>query len=778
MLWEILDGVLGCATSFVDDVATGFWNSLTEGPPNSPLFEDHSRKRRRSSRHSGYDSDMGTGTGESPQKRRLINRWQCLYRELYGLEGFLDEFQSCSAIRREIADLEAKRPAVRQWRRLHREVYGYEGYVPDWQSREGLLADIGDFAARKALIPEWHRQYLETYGTEGCLSDTKTSADIQRDIDNFIEIKSLWQECVRYFQSLGGNVHGLSCRPSTPGEIRSLMEGWYRLAVLEEKLRSGAHPAVCGTIVGHERRKDEMGFESWVFKIAADDGGEGILPVGALNRAVRNNVCQDYQRRTGKALRSFLDAYPLYDKRRVRAKIAAMSDWKQDGNLPKYEFADGVVAGYEGRGMRPVPPAPENPGEAGASAEVLAGGESRGAQPSGGPALRVGDVVVGRVKNTMPYGAFVDIGGGVTGLIHLKEAGVGYVEDVAALFGAGEAVKVEIIGLSADGNRQKVALRLLEFQDKAPIAPGGGQGKPTLLLDGVGLWKTLDGGQGETLALLYAVCKKARFWTVLVLDEDTAAEMERAGGGGFSLLHILRKRSPAELLVCSKGPDSVAAAMRRRACARECRIVGNDSALGGAVGLAPCGVVADGSGVAVPELGLRGGPEMFQAGNGARGNGNVGATQRTDGPAAGAQEKILVDGMNCIWSFGVRGIAGILAVLKAAGWKPYTVFDASMWNKRLGQREPGLQEYIEKLTVAGEGCVAPSGSKAGDYLLLMADRCGWGVVSNNRFEGMEEKYPWLARKEREGRRVHTVAVIDGKVVIPTLDICEAMPGGE
>lgn len=315
MLRDFLDGVMDCAASFVDGAVSGFGASLTEGPPNSPLFEDHSRKRRGSCSHSAYNP-----TGMSPKKRRLIERWQRLYLELYGAEGFLDEFQSCSAIRGAIDDLEAKRP----------------------------------------LIRKWHRRYRETYGTKGYLHGGETSADLQRDIDNFIEIKPLWKECVRYFQSLGGNACGLSCHPSTPGGIQILMDDWYRAAVLEEHLRSGAHPAVCGTIVGYERRTDEMGFESWVFNIAADDMRKGILPLGALNRTVRNNVCQDFRRRTGKTLRNFTEAYRLYEGKRVRAKIKAMSDWRRDG-VPKYEFEDGVVAGYEGRGMWPVPPTPGSP---------------------------------------------------------------------------------------------------------------------------------------------------------------------------------------------------------------------------------------------------------------------------------------------------------------------------------------------------------------------------------------------------------------------------------
>lgn len=596
-----------------------------------------------------------------------------------------------------------------------------------WSIIGEILQALEDFPARKPLIPKWHERHEFLYGKDGFLSVKKGAKEIQKELDE-----------------------------------------WATAVALEEQWHSDAAIEIHGTIVGSEWRKDDIGLDCQGFRIALDNGASGFLALAAVDKTVRGNVRREYQRRAGHALRSFDAAYPLYDGKRVRARIAKIADWRRHGTMPLFELADGVVEGYEGKGMAGVSRSPGTPENGAGTGQARPADGDGNETPAAGTNFRAGDVLAGRVKNTMPYGAFVDIGNGATGLIHLKQAGVGYVRDVAAAFPEGEAVKVEVIGVFMEGNSQKVSLRLLEFQEKAPVAPGEGTGKPTLLLDGAGLWKTPAGGRGEELAWLHTACKKGGFPTVLVLDEDTAAEMERAGGAGGELLDMLREKRPSELFVCPKGADSVAAAMRRRACLAECRIVGNDPALGEAVGLRPCGVVADGSGVSVPELGLHAGLE----GPGSRGGGSAGTGSET-----ASAPRMLVDGMWCVRAFGVEGLAGVLAVLKAAGWVPFAVFDDSMESETMGEREPGLKGYVEKLRLAGEGCVVPSGSKAEEYLLLMADRCGWGIVSNNRFEGMEEKYPWLSREEREGRRVHTVAVIDGKVVIPTLDICEAMPGG-
>lgn len=61
----------------------------------------------------------------------------------------------------------------------------------------------------------------------------------------------------------------------------------------------------------------------------------------------------------------------------------------------------------------------------------------------------VGDVVDGQVVEHVPFGAFVELGGGVHGLLHRDE-----LTETPAL---GTAVRVEILAMDADQGR--VALR-------------------------------------------------------------------------------------------------------------------------------------------------------------------------------------------------------------------------------------------------------------------------------------------------------------------------------
>ena len=85
-------------------------------------------------------------------------------------------------------------------------------------------------------------------------------------------------------------------------------------------------------------------------------------------------------------------------------------------------------------------------------------------------------------------------------------------------------------------------------------------------------------------------------------------------------------------------------------------------------------------------------------------------------------------------------------------------------------------ELIDRLTKCGEGEIAPGGSRADEYLLLLADRLGIDIVSNDRYRAEEytSKYRWLGNRDETSRRVHPVAIMLGLVLIPSLDICRQL----
>ena len=72
-----------------------------------------------------------------------------------------------------------------------------------------------------------------------------------------------------------------------------------------------------------------------------------------------------------------------------------------------------------------------------------------------------GAVITGRVASVREFGAFVDLGGGVQGLLHVSEMGWSRVSDPSTMFKAGEAITVKV--LRVDESTQKIALGLKQL---------------------------------------------------------------------------------------------------------------------------------------------------------------------------------------------------------------------------------------------------------------------------------------------------------------------------
>ena len=70
--------------------------------------------------------------------------------------------------------------------------------------------------------------------------------------------------------------------------------------------------------------------------------------------------------------------------------------------------------------------------------------------------LEVGSVIEGRVANIVNYGAFVDLGGGVSGLLHVSELAWHRVEHPSKVLEVGEELEVEI--QDVDVERERVSL--------------------------------------------------------------------------------------------------------------------------------------------------------------------------------------------------------------------------------------------------------------------------------------------------------------------------------
>ena len=71
--------------------------------------------------------------------------------------------------------------------------------------------------------------------------------------------------------------------------------------------------------------------------------------------------------------------------------------------------------------------------------------------------LEVGTVLEGKVTGILKFGAFVDLGNGKSGMVHISEVANTYVNDINEHLKEGQVVKVKIVSIAEDG---KIALSI------------------------------------------------------------------------------------------------------------------------------------------------------------------------------------------------------------------------------------------------------------------------------------------------------------------------------
>jgi S1 RNA binding domain protein len=88
-------------------------------------------------------------------------------------------------------------------------------------------------------------------------------------------------------------------------------------------------------------------------------------------------------------------------------------------------------------------------------------------------AAEVGSLVDGKVTGIIEYGAFVDIGEGKTGMVHISEISPTYVTNIRDHLAVGQQVRVKVLSVSPEG---KVSLSIKKALD--PGAPAGEKPAP------------------------------------------------------------------------------------------------------------------------------------------------------------------------------------------------------------------------------------------------------------------------------------------------------------
>ena len=87
--------------------------------------------------------------------------------------------------------------------------------------------------------------------------------------------------------------------------------------------------------------------------------------------------------------------------------------------------------------------------------------------------LEVGSVIEGKVTGITKFGAFVDLGEGKSGMVHISEVADVFVSEISEFLSEGQTVKVKVININEDG---KISLSIKKANPKpqppkAPRAP-------------------------------------------------------------------------------------------------------------------------------------------------------------------------------------------------------------------------------------------------------------------------------------------------------------------
>lgn len=78
-------------------------------------------------------------------------------------------------------------------------------------------------------------------------------------------------------------------------------------------------------------------------------------------------------------------------------------------------------------------------------------------------AFEVGQIVEGKVTGIMNYGAFIDLGDGVSGMVHISEVALTYVKEIKDHLTVGQQVKVKILSIDEKG---KISLSIKQAMPK------------------------------------------------------------------------------------------------------------------------------------------------------------------------------------------------------------------------------------------------------------------------------------------------------------------------
>ncbi|MBQ3044663.1 MAG: S1 RNA-binding domain-containing protein [Clostridia bacterium] len=146
--------------------------------------------------------------------------------------------------------------------------------------------------------------------------------------------------------------------------------------------------------------------------------------------------------------------------------------------------------------------------------------------------IEEGAIVSGKVTGLTDFGAFVELEGGKTGMIHISEVAANYVKDIKEHLTVGQEVKTKVISVSPDG-KISLSIRKLVEQPKEqrpqrPQKPRGERRPP--------VWngqKSNAPAEGEKQSFEDMMARFKQISDEKMTDLKRASDSKR-GGGGYS----------------------------------------------------------------------------------------------------------------------------------------------------------------------------------------------------------------------------------------------------
>lgn len=381
----------------------------------------------------------------------------------------------------------------------------------------------------------------------------------------------------------------------------------------------------------------------------------------------------------------------------------------------------------------------------------------------------VDQAVVRPVGKVVPaLGVFVNLEHGFDALIHVsKIAGLGD-QDPRRFYATGQAVNAKVVNIDSRAHRVELATELCEFSFDGFLS-----GNDQVVVQNANLADIEVTG-----AVLYGAWIQDRPFARVELVKRTEDEVSlqlqakcaHCDRQALKCVHVILRQDGSDVLARADwaayttaehdyGYDLTGIAMRESTTVED----------EGKARVATSADVEseDSQGYGVAALYFRRRPTMMEPVQG----------EEESCMAKCEMKPILVDGSNIVrrWpSLRSEALAVLLDGLKGGGYAPTVFFDANIAHVLQNAGDVFGQSLLDCLLREDpeHTIIVPSGTRSDDFMLLLADRRGYPILSCDTYRDEAfEKYSWLRNRVESGeKRVHAPAFVLGDLVIPTLDI--------